>query len=252
MHFFLLDFCYFCNVIILTFLWVLPDNKYAMAVAFGISTGPMAWATALFRNSMVFHSLDKITSVFIHLTPGLVMYCIRWYGSANSPVGFQPLYAVCPVDEDCAGFFWLSVVPYLLCICHQLLYVFLIKCVCKLPEDRNYLTLYRWVTSTNPLFTRCKPRDRLLGFTLFNNVYAAISFSLTTLWYRSQVLQFAFHALLVTVSSWNGANFYVEVFSLRYDGWTSSERENKAKRAAERKAKKEEEKRKAAAAVEDV
>src|SRR4051794_7827254 len=34
-------------------------------------TGPLAWAIVTWRNSMVFHSLDKITSMFIHITPTL-------------------------------------------------------------------------------------------------------------------------------------------------------------------------------------
>lgn len=36
---------------------------------------------------MVFHSLDKITSVFIHLSPSLLMYGLRWkwHGTLSLP-----------------------------------------------------------------------------------------------------------------------------------------------------------------------
>ncbi len=41
-------------------------------------TGPLAWAVLAWRNSLVFHSLDKITSLFIHLTPGILLHSLRW------------------------------------------------------------------------------------------------------------------------------------------------------------------------------
>ncbi len=34
----------------------------------------MAW-----RNSLVFHSLDKVTSVYIHILPALLTYVWRWF-----------------------------------------------------------------------------------------------------------------------------------------------------------------------------
>lgn len=39
---------------------------------------------------MVFHSLDKITSVFIHLSPSLLMYGLRWkwHGTLSLPDDF--------------------------------------------------------------------------------------------------------------------------------------------------------------------
>lgn len=38
----------------------------------------MLWAIPTWRNSFVFHSLDKVTSVFIHLFPALLTYVKRW------------------------------------------------------------------------------------------------------------------------------------------------------------------------------
>ena len=39
--------------------------------------GPLLLAIPIFRNSMVIHSLDKITSVFLHLAPGYTLWGIR-------------------------------------------------------------------------------------------------------------------------------------------------------------------------------
>jgi len=43
-------------------------------VMFGIANGPLAWATYIFRNSLVFHDADKMTSVYIHVLPLFLTY----------------------------------------------------------------------------------------------------------------------------------------------------------------------------------
>jgi hypothetical protein len=50
------------------------------------NTGPLAWSTLTFRNSLVFHDLDKSTSVMLHLGPALVSWALRWH----TPPGFGP------------------------------------------------------------------------------------------------------------------------------------------------------------------
>ena len=33
----------------------------------------------MWRNSLVFHDVEKITSLYIHIFPGLLLYALRWY-----------------------------------------------------------------------------------------------------------------------------------------------------------------------------
>jgi hypothetical protein len=47
-------------------------------VVFVFANGPLLVAIVAWRNSMVFHSLDKTTSLFIHVFPALLTYCTRW------------------------------------------------------------------------------------------------------------------------------------------------------------------------------
>jgi hypothetical protein len=83
---FLLDFCYLVNILLLVHLWVLPFNPYFFEMVFAAANGPVAWAIILWRNSLVFHSPERLTSLFIHLFPPLVTYCQRWlvYNSSSS------------------------------------------------------------------------------------------------------------------------------------------------------------------------
>jgi len=42
------------------------------------SCGPLVLVIYSFRNSLVFHSVDKVTSLFVHVSPMLCVYIIRW------------------------------------------------------------------------------------------------------------------------------------------------------------------------------
>ena len=81
-HYFLFDFCYFTNFFILVYLWLpLGDSIRGLLfpIVFGFSNGPVLSAIVLWTNSVVPHSLDKMTSLFIHLSPSLALWGIRWW-----------------------------------------------------------------------------------------------------------------------------------------------------------------------------
>ena len=46
-------------------------------------------AVIIWKNSLVFHSFDKITSLFIHLIPPMLTWCVRWQGSLAPLVDFR-------------------------------------------------------------------------------------------------------------------------------------------------------------------
>ena len=48
-------------------------------VTFAFSMGPLLWSILAFRNSLVYHSLDKVTSLFLHLFPACVCVANRWH-----------------------------------------------------------------------------------------------------------------------------------------------------------------------------
>ena len=81
-HYFLFDFCYFTNFFILIYLWLpLGDSIRGLLfpIIFGFSNGPVLSAIVLWTNSVVPHSIDKMTSLFIHLSPSLALWGIRWW-----------------------------------------------------------------------------------------------------------------------------------------------------------------------------
>ena len=60
-HYFLADLCYFVNFLLLASIWAFPQSKRLFISAFCLGFGNNAIAIAMWRNSLVFHSFDKVT-----------------------------------------------------------------------------------------------------------------------------------------------------------------------------------------------
>lgn len=60
-HYFLADLCYFVNLLLMLSIWVFPRSKRLFISTYCLAYGNNAVAIAMWRNSMVFHSLDKVT-----------------------------------------------------------------------------------------------------------------------------------------------------------------------------------------------
>jgi len=60
-HYFLADLCYFVNLLMLLTMWFFPGSKRLFISTYCLAMGNNAVAIAMWRNSLVFHSLDKVT-----------------------------------------------------------------------------------------------------------------------------------------------------------------------------------------------
>lgn len=69
-HYFLADLCYFVNLLLTLSIWFFPHSKRLFISTFCLAFGNNAVAIAMWRNSLVFHSLDKVTS-FVSPFPAL-------------------------------------------------------------------------------------------------------------------------------------------------------------------------------------
>lgn len=68
-HYYLFDFCYYANSLMLYFLLWAPKSDILFKLFFIYGHGPFALAIAAFKNSMIFHKIDNLTSLAIHLIP---------------------------------------------------------------------------------------------------------------------------------------------------------------------------------------
>lgn len=59
-HYFLADLCYFVNLLNVLSIWAFPNSKRLFIGTFCLTFGNNAAAIAMWRNSLVFHSMDKV------------------------------------------------------------------------------------------------------------------------------------------------------------------------------------------------
>ena len=73
---------------------------------FSMAAGPLGWAVHIFKNSLVFHDPDNTASVFIHLSPFVLFWCMRWgagLGFKAMENDFPGMFQVCDAEEDYAA-----------------------------------------------------------------------------------------------------------------------------------------------------
>jgi len=90
-HYFLIDFCYFVQLMLLLEILVWPDSAVLRQINFVFANGPLIWAVLVWRNGFVLGSFDKMTSVGIHLLPSVVMLARHWLAPSAALASRAPM-----------------------------------------------------------------------------------------------------------------------------------------------------------------
>ncbi|KAI3634303.1 hypothetical protein MIR68_007907 [Amoeboaphelidium protococcarum] len=281
LHYFCFDLCYFVNFLTLWWLYISPQSQVLYMAVFCLSQGPVLWAILAWRNSLVFHSLDKVTSLFIHIAPSITVYTLRWMDD-NSVSSVSHESASFSNSSDIAhdisehlthGSNPLSQqqhMPFLASMIYSLLYYILWQTlyvigiyIAKQDKVLNgaRITSYSWLLdpsrnqkSKNLMYVLCtlpatsgssttaapqSPSDdsryvhfkQQALFIFWQFMYAILTLMPTCLFYSSFYLHSAFLIIVLTISIWNGACYYVDVFSRRGVAHSNHQSHNAAKEA---------------------
>ena len=95
-HYFLADLCYFTNALLILSLWAFPQSKRLFISTYCLANGNNAVAIAMWRNSMVFHSLDKTTRL---ATLPLTIMKLIFVKSFHTPYATSHFTLPCPPDR---------------------------------------------------------------------------------------------------------------------------------------------------------
>lgn len=192
-----------------------------MQVVFAFSHGPLLWSILAFRNSLVFHSLDRVTSLFLHFFPALVCWAARWYPS-------QQLQAALEASPDLrsrwehAGFrdlCLLPLLPYIIWAVAYYIKIFIISS--NKIQQRNYETLFRYVTSRRTglfaiIVLKFPPKFQPVVYMLMHLALTTLAMVFNVWWWSHKDMGMAFIVFAFAWSAWNGANYYFEIFAHRY------------------------------------
>eukprot|EP00736_Rhodelphis_marinus_P012590 Rmarinus@m.1568 len=220
LQYFLLDFCYFANTLLLIYIWGFHDKWWAFHVVFAFSNGPLLWAVVAWRNSVVFHSLDKMTSFFIHILPPIVTYIIHWKVDDDYRRCEDPFDA--DVDSSTHGcdpsIMWLLLFPLLPYFFWQLAYVVVVQGLAREKiKHGGHLTSFKELTRKKQtyqyrLINMFGPRYRVLNFGVLQFCYTVLAMLPTIAMWKWRVCHAVMIGFIIFIAIWNGANFYIEVF----------------------------------------
>ncbi|CAL8464752.1 g4287 [Coccomyxa elongata] len=220
MHYYLLDYCYVVHATLLVHLWVFPHSAFLHKITFAYASGPLAWSILAFRNSLVFHSLDKITSLFLHWFPACVAWTERWHPEVQArEAGKSPEAVNKWQNATLVQLVLLPCVPYLLWAVLYYTKVFIVSS--KKIQDRNYETLFKWITKQKGniiarVVLSVPPPWQPLAYMCVHITLTTMTFALCKVWWSSYAAHTAFLLFILAVSAWNGASYYFDYFSKHY------------------------------------
>jgi len=254
-HYFLLDFCYAANIAVIFYLMVpgAAQSSLFFVLLFSITHSILPWTILAYRNSIVFHSIDKITSVAIHLFPTVVIFVLRAFPEDCAAAWYTD-FAV-DAEDDIADFFgiepsWYAVALFmyfgtLICFGTQQLWeIFLIHYVAKQPccsrvmsvaSDPEVLTLFRYALikekgSTYRMLTYFGKEHMVKMWFILNIYYTMQTALLPYLFYRFRSANIVFVSFVFVAGLWHGATFYLEVLTRGYVGRRHQKKKQKKKK----------------------
>jgi hypothetical protein len=226
-HYFLADLCYFVNFLLVLSIWVFPSSKRLFTAVYCLAFGNNAVAIIMWRNSLVFHSFDKVTSLFIHIMPCATLHCIvhlldpsfqaarfpAIHTIKTSPPGSATAYA-----NVLSMLAWSSI-PYAF---WQLSYYFFITVRRREKIAAGRPTSFTWLRKSYSKvwigrFVLSLP-DALQepAFMLIQYTYAVLTMLPCPLWFFSRWASAAFMLGVFAWSVYNGSTYYIDVFGKRF------------------------------------
>lgn len=216
-HYLLYDFCYWANTLSLVYCFICPDNYTMFQIFFMVANGPLAWAVLAFSQSLIFHSAPHMTSVFIHTSPMLLSYAIRWYPSKFTACSNWP---ECDgEDASVTNLLWNAHTKfYLWWVVLYYLWVYVV--MDRRIKERGYKTLFDRVSSRGPtkFLTKISSNDKVqkLAYMIVHVAFATFTMLLATAYWYSQAAHLIFIVMILSTSAWNASGFYFTVFANRY------------------------------------
>ena len=224
MIYFCLDFCYFVNALCVACVLarVGPDSA-GFRYCFAMANGPLVTAVLVWRNSFVFHDLDRVCSTMLHALPPVWTYALRWGGGAQCGT-WRPF-------RDLAT----TLTLYAL---WQVLYIAKTEWLDREHiEKQNEQTSLRWLVrdkksvmnrlckQTCVLLRLMRPDDHFdetrwstkFTFWAAQLVYTVMTLAPVSLMWYSRLFHGGYLILMYTAAIYNGASYYIEVFSSRYN-----------------------------------
>ena len=196
---------------------------------FVLATGPIAFAIVAWKNSLVFHSIDKVTSFALHIMPGLACYLLRWDPRMKDLASLP--------QDGLTSLTWSEqfLYPLAFYLTWQCLYLYIQFTI--IEKDKTLVTSLRHLAQDykNPAtkvgyrmavalgfsepgepLNPYKP-SIIFMFTLFQLVFMTVCLIPTRLMYNYELINAFYLIFVISWAVFNGGSFYIQIFSQRYN-----------------------------------
>jgi hypothetical protein len=225
-HYFLADLCYFVNFMCMLTIWFFPKSKRLFISSYCLAFGNNAVAIAMWRNSLVFHSFDKVTSLFIHIMPCVTLHClVHLLTQEYQAERFPAIYTIrtsAPGSKEHYSLFamtlW-STIPYAI---WQLSYHFMITVRRREKIAAGRPTSFTWLRKSYSKawigkFVLSLPEAlQEPAFMGIQYTYAVATILPCPIWFWYRYASASFLLAVFCWSVYNGATYYIDVFGKRF------------------------------------
>ncbi|KAH7362925.1 hypothetical protein B0T11DRAFT_241844 [Plectosphaerella cucumerina] len=227
MHYFLADLCYFVNGLLMLTVWAFPNSKRLFMATYCLAFGNNAVAIIMWRNSLVFHSFDKVTSLFIHIMPCATLHCmVHLWPDELQRVRFPAIWTIkhSPAGSPTAygnlvSMLAWSSIPYAV---WQLTYYFFITVRRREKIAAGRPTSFTWLRRSYSKvwigrFILSLPAAlQEPAFMGIQYSYAVLTMLPCPIWFLSRHASAAFLLFVFVWSIYNGSTYYIDVFGKRF------------------------------------
>ncbi|CBX94891.1 hypothetical protein LEMA_P118940.1 [Plenodomus lingam JN3] len=225
-HYFLADLCYFVNILLVLSVWVFPQSKRLFIATYCLAMGNNAVAIIMWRNSLVFHSMDKVVSLFIHIMPCVTLHCLtHLLPSAYQKQRYPAIYDIRHSDPSSPHHYGLgqmmlwATLPYAL---WQLAYHFMItvrrrdKIAAGRPTSFTWLRKSYAKTWIGKIVLSLPEFLQEPAFMFIQYSYAVLTMLPCPVWFWYRWPSGIFLSIVFIWSVYNGATYYIDVFGNRF------------------------------------
>jgi hypothetical protein len=225
-HYFLADLCYFVNILAVLSIWVFPQSKRLFIATYCLIMGNNAIAIIMWRNSLVFHSMDKVVSLFIHIMPCVTLHClVHLLEPEYQKERYPAIYNIRFSDPSSKHHYSLvqmmmwSTLPYAV---WQLTYHFLITVRRREQIAAGRPTSFTWLRKSYAKtwigkFVLSLPNFlQEPAFMFIQYSYAVVTMLPAPLWFWYRWASGIFLTIVFIWSVYNGATYYIDVFGNRF------------------------------------
>lgn len=221
-HYYMADLCYFVNFMCLIYIWALSKSVNLYQSCFAFTFGSLSFAVITWRNSIVIHSVDKITSCFIHIMPPCTFYVIhhglpREFQAERFPAVIYSLKHDAEYWDFKYNIIWTS---FYYLVWQMLYHYFITLRKSSKIKSGQRMTSFVYLFShnfKNSWVAKLPEPYPMIVYTFCQYCYQLTTMSSCRIWFNSKLASEVFLTFIFLFAAHNGATYYIDHYGKKFE-----------------------------------